>query len=609
MKKKLCLLILLATLFIPTFTTPIKTQQPEERSQDSKTLSKASPSSIPFIYGTYDDPYTLHPFDCWDPGSEKLIDQVAETLFTYNYSDSDLPLIPLLATGVSDISASGLNYTINLRKNVTFHDGTEFNAIAAKWNFDRMEYWWNFTGDNPCYKAYPTHLFYFEDKETPIWNHTEIVGEYAIKFVLNAPFVPFLDVLTYTATAMVSPTSHGWDITLWPGFAKLPVGTGPFVIDSFIYPEAKFHAYENYWREIANISKLIFSYYDYYDDYISLTTDLIAGSVHFIDQITLSMLDDLKSDPNITVLDEGKTDATPHYIIFNNNHLNQTWRQALSYAINYSDIIKELEGDTAARLKSLVPEGILYSDYGFNYPDFNITKAREIMQSMGFGIGWNTTYPGTDESLWRGASFATYSFYVTIFFGMVNNMERDLYYLCKDGFNLIGITLVSNMSGWCWYDPISIELDPDLFDMWRCIWTHDYNDPSNIINYLLSNSTNPIFGQVNNPYLQNLMDQGLLETDPIVREWIYDEIQRYVVEELMPYAWLFTDKLYHAHHVSLTGFNQNTLNRIYFYYCNWAFEAPRKPKPDIPGYSVILLIGFSVITILYIHRKFKKKLN
>ncbi|MFX0043781.1 MAG: ABC transporter substrate-binding protein, partial [Candidatus Hodarchaeota archaeon] len=405
MKKKICLLILLATLFIPTFTSPIKTQQLEARSQDSKTLSKASPSSIPFIFGTRSTQYSIDPVDCYYLGDENIIDQVAETLFTYNYSDPNLPLIPLLATAVSDISGGGLNYTINLRKNVTFHDGTEFNAIAAKWNFDRMEYWWNFSGALPYteYIGSPYPLFYFEDGETPIWNHTEIVGEYAIKFVLNAPFVPLLDVLTYTATAMVSPTSHGWDITspIYPPI--LPVGTGPFVIDSYIrYKKAKFHAYENYWREIANISKLIFSYYDYYDGN-KLSRDLLESKVHFIDLLCQPfLLDDLKSDPNITFLDEGKTDSNPLYLIFNNNHLNQTWREALSYAINYSEIIKVLSffGE-GARLKSPVPEGIRYSNYGFNYPNFNITKAREIMQSMGFGIGWNTTYPGTDEFLWR----------------------------------------------------------------------------------------------------------------------------------------------------------------------------------------------------------------
>lgn len=554
-------------LFIPTLTSPIIMQQTEVRSEDTKILTKASPSSIPFIYGTIGKPYTIDPVDCWDLSSQRLIEQVAETLFTYNYSDPNLPRIPLLATGVSDISGGGLNYTIDLRENVTFHDGSKFNATAAKWNFDRMEYWWNLTGDLPPteIEGYPSSLFYFEDGETPIWNHTEIVGEYSIKFVLNAPFVPFLDLLTYTAAAMVSPTSHGWDITspISTGFTKGPVGTGPFVFEYFNYSdgEAEFHAFETYWREPANISELIFSYYG---DYLSPVTDLMAGSVHFIDRIQYYYLDVLKSDPNITVLDDGKTDALTRYLTFNNNIINQTLRQALSYAINYSYIIKELEADTVARLKSPVPEGILYSNYG-SYPNFNITLARMIMQSMGFGIPWDATYPGINEADWQSASFATYSFWVLAGFSFLDS----LFTLCRDTFDLIGITLVDEITDWSDF-LYNFEIDPDWIDMWFMGWGYDYNDPSNIINLLLSNVTNVRNGQVNDTYLQNLMDQGLTETNPIVREATYNEIQRYVVEELMPYAWLFTDKLYHAHYVGLTGFTQNVFNRYIFYDYNWA---------------------------------------
>ena len=93
----------------------------------------------------------------------------------------------------------------------------------------------------------------------------------------------------------------------------------------------------------------------------------------------------------------------------NNNHLNKTWRQAISYAINYSYIIDIIMEGRADRLKSPVPESILYGNSSLNVATLNITKAREIMQSMGFGIALNTSYPGPDESSWISATFATYN--------------------------------------------------------------------------------------------------------------------------------------------------------------------------------------------------------
>ena len=46
-------------------------------------------------------------------------------------------IVPALAQSW-DVSPDGKSYTFHLRKGVTFHDGTPWNAEAAKFNMDRM---------------------------------------------------------------------------------------------------------------------------------------------------------------------------------------------------------------------------------------------------------------------------------------------------------------------------------------------------------------------------------------------------------------------------------------------------------------------------------------
>ena len=54
-----------------------------------------------------------------------------------HYKDGSLEVEPGLAESW-DVSPDGKTYTFTLRKGVKFHDGTEFNADAVKFNFDRV---------------------------------------------------------------------------------------------------------------------------------------------------------------------------------------------------------------------------------------------------------------------------------------------------------------------------------------------------------------------------------------------------------------------------------------------------------------------------------------
>jgi len=124
---------------------------------------------------------------------------------------------PGLATEWS-VNADATEYTLKLREDVTFHDGTPFNAEAVKFTFDRIV--------DPETKAQTAVSLLGPYKET------QIVGPYEVKIVFNSPFAPFLNSLSTAYLAPVSPSAfervgpENWGVTE-------VVGTGPFKLVSY----------------------------------------------------------------------------------------------------------------------------------------------------------------------------------------------------------------------------------------------------------------------------------------------------------------------------------------------------------------------------------------
>ncbi|MFX1365804.1 MAG: ABC transporter substrate-binding protein, partial [Promethearchaeota archaeon] len=534
----------------------------EDNIEDTKLevlLKYPRPDDV-FIVGRSSVIFDLDPHNCWDSVSIDVIDQTVESLFAYNLSTPNCEIIPRLASDLGTWSTDGLNYTVTLKQGITFHDGTAFNASSVKWNFDRIAYFMNISGTLPI-EVRETRLksLFSGYNGVPIINRTEVIDVYTIKFVLNRPYAALEALLSSWATGILSPKSTPFANYIDTNTGDL-IGTGPFVFDE--YQESigvKFYSYENYWQGPAGIEDLWFLIIS---DRDLRNNALILGIIDFLDDPITSMLDTFEIDPNFTVV--GGPAAESWFLSMNNQQINKTFRQAISYVINYSYIIDEIWEGNAIRAKSLIPQGILYANWSNNYATFNITRAREIMQSMGFGVGWDTDFPGVDEELWSNALFATFNYSYN-----VENLHRSaLYPLLCECLDRIGIEIIDGGTSWEWIVNhafrrfIGESNDVQLF---LGGWLPDFNDPSNFVNSLCFNISIANFANVNDPYLQNLMAQGLEEINPSARKAIYDEIQRYLVEDLMPYSSLFVRYDHDVYNSRFTGYQWNPMSKKWFY--------------------------------------------
>lgn len=109
-----------------------------------------------------------------------------------------------------EVSEDGLSYTFVLRQDVIFHDGTPLNAEAVKATYDRMA--------DPESKS-------LQVSRLGPYDRTEVIDEYTVQVFLTEPFVVFLSNISEVALAPASPTAVA---ELGDDYAMRPVATGPF---------------------------------------------------------------------------------------------------------------------------------------------------------------------------------------------------------------------------------------------------------------------------------------------------------------------------------------------------------------------------------------------
>lgn len=159
------------------------------------------------------------PFNSFDPNvaaaaqDARVMRQMYDSLVAL---DDERQPTPWLATEWA-MSSDGLTYTFTLRDDVVFHDGTPFDAAAVCFNLDRIK--------NP---------------ESASVYAVGLIGPYVscdapdattAVVTLAAPYAPFLFNLSSPFLGIVSPTAA--QSMALADFAIDPVGSGPFVFDSY----------------------------------------------------------------------------------------------------------------------------------------------------------------------------------------------------------------------------------------------------------------------------------------------------------------------------------------------------------------------------------------
>lgn len=155
------------------------------------------------------------------------------------YQQPDGSFVPWLAESW-DVSDDGLQYTFQLREDVTFHDGEVFNAEAVKANFDHV------VAPGTASKDAAGLIGYAETDGS--YEGTEVIDEYTVRVDFRQPYAAFLQGLSTAKLGFYSPATLRDNTAQLPaGGPDISVGTGPYVLSAYTPDQSiTFTANEDY---------------------------------------------------------------------------------------------------------------------------------------------------------------------------------------------------------------------------------------------------------------------------------------------------------------------------------------------------------------------------
>jgi peptide/nickel transport system substrate-binding protein len=355
-------------------------EETEEPMEETEEPMEEEPSV--FIFGRGGDSVQLDPAVVTDGETFRVTGQCLEPLYQYDKS-STVP-IPALAESC-EANEDATEWTCSLRQGVKFHDGTDFNADAVVFNFER----WRFS-DNPYHFDTQVFEYYeymwggFDDASTI--TSVEAVDDSTVKFTLNAPLAPFLANLAMDMFAISSPTAIEQAGEDYGTPAVGCVGTGPFKFVEWTEGDhITIEANTEYWGGAPTVDQVIFRVIP--DDSARFLA-LQAGDIHGLEQAVIEDLETAEADPNLYV--QTRPALNTGYLAYNyaiEEFNDIKVREAIIRAINRQGLVENFYGAYGEVATNFLPPLVWGHNEAIEDWAYDTELAKQLLADAGYPDG------------------------------------------------------------------------------------------------------------------------------------------------------------------------------------------------------------------------------
>jgi ABC-type transport system substrate-binding protein len=428
----------------------------------------------------------------WDPGGIVYARSVYDPLAAIAADGSVKPYLAQSITPNPDYT----QWTIKLRPNIQFHNGTPLDATAVKANLDAQKASL-LTG--PAFTAISS---------------INVVDPLTVNVLMKSPWVSFPVYLAgqYQPGYIAEPS------TLANKTAQQhPIGTGPFVFSQWV-PGDHFTATKNprYWR--SGLPYLDQITYKPIVDFQSRENSLRSGTVDMLHSSDLQNYVDLTNNSSFVTVTDLHSTLEPDQSFFMFNTAvppvsDVRVRQAIAYATDtkkYTNVIDN--GVPPQSTGPFVPGSPYQAPTG--YPSFDLNKAKALVAQYGqpISVQLNVVNSAKNlevgellQSMWKAAGIQA----------QINQVEQSQHILNA----LQGKYQINQWRQFA-------AADPDLNYQW---WSVNTAEP---VGQLALN-----FARNKDQTIQQALDKGRATADPAARASAYQTIAKQLGTDI-PYLWL-----------------------------------------------------------------------
>ncbi|MFQ5992379.1 MAG: ABC transporter substrate-binding protein [Nitrospiraceae bacterium] len=425
----------------------------------------------------------LDPAKCFTHQCQYVMWAIYESLG--NLSADGRDVLPALARSW-EVSPDGLTVTLHLRRGVAFHDGTPFNAEAARINLER--YAKNSPKTNSLVEFTLAHLI----KGLTVQNEQTLI------VALQHPNAEVL-----FRVPMVSPTALTRE---GERYGKHPVGTGPFRFAGWTTDEIRLAANPEYWGGRPKLDQISFPIIT---DGIKKWRQFFAGHIHFLTNIHPYWMERIRDNPTTRVMRYPALNVC-YMGIYADRGPFRLWRvrEAIARAINIDQAILLLHRGRWIPAHSLVQPGQDLYNPDVKRPPYDRSEARSLLKREG--------YPPVRHFFLLRMSILYVS--SSAFSQLAQAIKDDLDWLAVY-VDLVGVPsrpkLVTEIQG---------HVGDAFIDC-----SHS-NSPRPEDTVLLEFMRDNVF-RYNNPKVRSLLNEAQRLRDPSARSAAYSEAHRIILED------------------------------------------------------------------------------